>query len=93
MAAIVKFGRIMPPPSTVLALPRMRGDRYQATKAAVRERCKHLHLTPAQTAECVDHAAALMRRGRSGAVATNAGIRMAKDIAAAREAWQPGGAA
>lgn len=93
MAAILKFGRVAPPPSTVLALPRLRGDRYQATKAAVRERCRFLHLTPAQTAECVDHAAALMRRGRSGAVATAAGIRLAKDIATQRDSWQPGGAA
>ncbi len=77
----------------VTAMPKIRGDRYQRVKAQVRERCEFYRLDRYDTQACVDHAAKLMRRGRSAAVAVSEGVRMAKDLAATRDNWQPGGAA
>lgn len=82
---------------TVVALPsREHRDSIGAVKAVVRERCRHLKLGAADTAACVDHAAKLKRRGRSGAVAVHEGIAMAKQFAEARDraaGYTPPGAA
>ena len=80
-------------PAAVLALPPIRSDRYAATKSAVRTRCEHLGLSADQTRRCVDHAAALQRRGRSAGLAIAEGCKMARNIAANRRAYVPGGAA
>lgn len=71
---IPTFGQVIP-------MPKLRGDRYKATKRAVRERCLALHLNAGHTAEAIDHAATLYRKGRSAAVATAEGIRLAKMLA------------
>jgi hypothetical protein len=67
--------------SNVIAMPTIRAGRYTAVKDAVKERCRFLGLNDADSADCVNHAAKLLRRDRSGAVATSEGISMAKRIA------------
>lgn len=62
----------------VLPLPRTRGGSYRAAKEAVAERCRHLHLRDWQTNECLGRVASEIRKGRSNAVAVQAGIALAK---------------
>ena len=78
---------------SVLALPPIRADRYAAAKRAVRERCQALGLSADQTRRCVDHAAALQRRGRSAGLAIAEGCKMARNIAGNHHAHAPKGAA
>jgi len=73
---------------TVSTIPKVNSDRYRAAKAAVRARCAHLKLCQDATTRCVDRAAALIRAGRSAAVAAAEGVALAKRLA--RLSWARG---
>lgn len=77
----------------IIELPRTRGGSYPAAKRAVAERCQHLHLAQWQTDECLGRVASEIRRGRSSAVAVQAGISLAKLHADNNARWHGGGAA
>lgn len=61
--------------------PRIDGRRYQAAKAAVRERCRALNLCESAAQRCIDRAAAQVRAGRSAAVAIAEGNALARRLA------------
>jgi hypothetical protein len=73
-----KYARATVGEAEVIPLPINRGGSYHAAKEVVAERCRHLHLHPWQTDECLGRVASELRRGRSTAVAVQQGIARAK---------------
>ena len=86
-----KYARATLGAADVVPLPRTRGS-YTAAKAAVEARCKHLGLHSWQTAEALGRCASEMRKGRSAAVAVQAGIALAKLHADDNARWGGGAA-
>lgn len=88
-----KYARAEQGAADVIDLPRTRGGSYPAAKRAVAARCEHLHLSRWQTDECLGRVASEIRKGRSTAVAVQAGIALAKLHARDNDRWHGGGAA